>query len=802
MKFSQLSGICSGKTLYQTGDPELSSLCIDTRNLSIQSGAVFFAIDGVNHDGHQYIDEAFGKGIRIFVVEKEIADLNEACVLQVNSSIEAMQQIAAYHRKKFSYPVIGITGSNGKTIVKEWLSTLLGREYNIVKSPKSFNSQVGVPLSVWQMASNHSLGIFEAGISTTGEITKLQNIIKPDIGIFTNIGEAHNEGFESKFAKAREKAVLFRQCDKIIFPESDDFIREALLDVGIDEKRLFGWTADSDESNVYSITFPGGSVKVRLKFREPYFLENAINCIVAMKILGMDDTAIQVGVQNLPAVKMRLELKQAVGQNYLIDDTYNNDLHGLEVALDFLSRQNQKKNKSIILSDISQSGIQGEELYERVNSLLKKASVSRVVGIGPDIKKHENKFPATSKFYQDTDAFLEDDIKLNEEIVLVKGARNFSFERIVHRLEKEVHHTVLEINLESVVHNLNHYRSKVDSKTKVMAMVKAYAYGGGIFEIANLLQYHKIDYLGVAYVDEAVALRQHGIYVPIMIMNPSPDSFRLLQEFNLEPEIYSLDLLYDFITYFEDADSCPSIHLKLESGMNRLGFTKTELDQVLRLLSQNKKVKVRSIFSHLAGSESPVHDSYTEKQVATYSEMCDALCEQLWYKPLRHIVNTGGLSRFPQWHFDMVRLGVGLYGYDPTEQEQQNLMAVGTLKTTISQIKKIEKGKTVGYGRRGVANADMNIAIVPIGYADGYRRAFGNGVGSMLVNQGMAKVFGNVCMDMTMLDVTGFDCKIGDEVVVFGEIPTVKELADQIGTIPYEIMTNIGQRVRRVFQSE
>lgn len=802
MKFSELEAICNGTIVNMPMDPALSSLCIDTRNLSIQHGAVFFAIGGVNHDGHQYIEEAFQKGIRLFVVEKDIDDMEEACVLKVSSSVEALQKIASHHRKQFQYPILGITGSNGKTIVKEWLSSLLAHSFDVVKSPKSYNSQVGVPLSVWQMGASHNLGIFEAGISRRNEMAHLEQIIKPDIGIFTNIGEAHNEGFSSKQEKAEEKALLFAQCQKVIYPKSDETIERALQKCVSDQAALLGWTAQPTGQNQMKISFGSQSIEVRLKFKEPYFIENAIHCAIAMKVLGMTDDVIQSGLNHLPAVKMRLELKQAIGQSYLIDDTYNNDLHGLEVALDFLNRQNQKKTKSVILSDISQSGIDGADLYQKVNQLLRKNNVNKIVGIGKEIHKYASEIDIPASYYPDTTSFLAASYKLNDEVVLVKGARNFAFERIVEQLEKNIHRTVLEINLESIIHNLNFYRSKLGPNTKIMAMVKAYAYGGGIFEIANLLQYHKIDYLGVAYVDEAVELRKHGIYVPIMIMNPSPDSFRLLKQYNLEPEIYSLDLLYEFLTYFEEIEGAPSIHLKLESGMNRLGFTTADIGTIQQLLAKNKSVKVKSIFSHLAGSESPVHDSYTEGQAGNFTAMADKICASFWYKPLRHLVNTGGISRFPQFHFDMVRLGVGLYGYDPTGQEQQQLKAVGTLKSSISQIKKITKGETVGYGRAGVASRDMRIATIPIGYADGYLRAFGNGKGSMLVKGHLSHVFGNVCMDMTMLDVTEIECKIGDEVVVFGNKPSVKDLAEQIGTIPYEIMTNIGQRVRRVFQSE
>jgi len=801
MLFSQLKTICQGETINQSKDTNVTALCIDSRNLTIQKGSVFFAINGENQDGHKYLDEAFDKGIRLFVVEREIEDMEEGNVLKVDSAITALQQIVAYHRQTFNYPVIAISGSNGKTIVKEWLSSLTISRYNVVKSPKSYNSQVGVPLSVWQMNDYHTLGIFEAGISKAGEMKTLEKIIKPKIGIFTNIGEAHNEGFSSKKEKAEEKALLFKNCEKVIYRKGNPYIENAIQKYKSDGKGIYRWEIEGMGKGLHQVMVNDDSFELKLKFEEPYVIENAIHCAVAMKILGYDVEEIQAGIQKLSSIKMRLELKKAIGQSYLIDDTYNNDLHGLEIALDFLSRQNQQPDKSVILSDISQSGMESVALYEKVNRLLEKHSVKKFIGIGLNLSVNRDVIKIKSDYYATTEDFLKDNHKLNNEVVLVKGARNFAFERIVEQLQLNVHRTVLEVNLENIIHNLNFYKSKLAPDTKMMVMVKAYAYGGGIFEIANLLQYHKVDYLGVAYIDEAVELRKHGIYMPIMIMNPAPDSFRLLKEFNLEPEIYSLDNLYEFITYFEEEEDIPPVHLKLETGMNRLGFMANDIPQLIQLLSKHKEVKVRTIFSHLAGSENPEHHQYSVKQAETFIQLSEQIKEGLWYKPKRHLVNSGGISRFPEYHFDMVRLGIGIYGFDPTEMEQEHLKAVGTLKSNISQIKRIGKGETVGYGRSGVALTDMKIAIVPIGYADGYLRGFGNGNGKMLINEDLVPTFGNICMDMTMLDITRTDAKIGDEVIIFGEKPTVKDLADQIATIPYEIMTNISQRVKRVFHT-
>lgn len=802
MLFSQLKDICQGELLNQTKDFVINALCTDSRKLSIQKGSVFFAINGENQDGHEYLQEAFDKGIRLFIVERNVKDFEESNVLKVKSVVKALQKIAAYHRKTFNYPVIAITGSNGKTIIKEWLFSLTISKYNVVKNPKSYNSQVGVPLSVWQMKNHHNLGIFEAGISKVDEMQAIENIIRPTIGIFTNIGEAHNEGFSSKKEKAQEKALLFKNCKKIIYKKGNPYIENAIQKYKTDDSRIYRWKVENLGKGIHNIIFNDESFELKLKFEEPYVIENVIHCAVAMKILGFSIIEIQEGIQKLSSIKMRLELKQAIGQSYLIDDTYNNDLYGLEIALDFLSRQNQKPNKSVILSDISQSGMEGKALYEKVNFLLEKHQVTKFIGIGQNLLENKEAIRIKSSYYITTEDFLKEHHKFNNEVVLVKGMRNFAFERIVEQLQLNVHRTVLEINLENVIHNLNFYKLKISPDTKIMVMVKAYAYGDGIFEIANLLQYHKVDYLGVAYIDEAVELRKHGIYIPIMIMNPTSDSFRLLKEFNLEPEIYSFDNLYEFVTYFEGKDDIPPIHIKLETGMNRLGFGYEEITKLIQLLNRHKKVKIKTIFSHLAGSENPDHQQYSVKQAETFIYLSEQIMKTLCYKPKRHLVNSGGISRFPEYHFDMVRLGIGIYGYDPTEMEQEQLKAVATLKSNISQIKKIKKGETVGYGRSGVANADMKIAIVPIGYADGYLRGFGNGKGQMLVNKKRTPTFGNICMDMTMLDISKTDAKIGDEVIIFGEVPTVKELANQIGTIPYEIMTNISQRVKRVFHTE
>ncbi|MEO9965138.1 MAG: bifunctional UDP-N-acetylmuramoyl-tripeptide:D-alanyl-D-alanine ligase/alanine racemase [Reichenbachiella sp.] len=802
MKFSGLSKCCSGTLLQAPLDIEVQGLAYDSRQLSIQSGVVFFAISGQNHNGHQFINDAYDKGVRLFVVEKEVKMKPDASYFMVEDSIAAMQALAQLHRSQFNYPVIGITGSNGKTIVKEWLAQLLDDQFDIVKSPKSYNSQLGVPLSVWTMEAHHNLGIFEAGISEAKEMEKLEKVIQPTFGIFTNIGEAHNAGFENLAHKAEEKAKLFVHAQKVVCSQHQEMVLATLKRVLPATTELIAWKITEQKGKKYQLEVLGKSLVLYLKNDDPASVENTMHCVAAMVAFGYEQAFIQLRLNRLSSIKMRLEMKQAINRSYLIDDTYNNDLYGLEVALDFLSRQKQKTKKTVILSDLYQTGLSNEVLYQQVNELLKKNNIQKFIGIGREIKQSSAQIHIPAKFHDSTEEFLEAGYIPNDEIVLVKGARDFGFESIVNSLEQKAHGTILEVNLEHLIDNLNYYRAKLKPETKIMVMVKALAYGGGNFEIANLLQFHKVDYLGVAYADEAVELRKNGIHIPIMIMNVSPSSFRLLKEYNLEPEIYSLDQLIDFLDYYENMQDLPAVHIKLETGMNRLGFTEANLKRLVEQLKLHKHLKVKSIFSHLAGSEDPRHADFTHQQAERFDRMSAVIMDSLWYKPMRHLVNTGGIANYPHLHHDMVRLGIGLHGFDPTLTEQGQLKTVSVLKCNVSQVKKIPAGESIGYGRSGFAKKDTTIGIVPIGYADGYVRAFGNGTGKMLINNHLVPTIGNICMDMTMVDITDVPVKSGDEVVIFGENPTISDLADWTKTIPYEILTNISQRVKRVFLSE
>ncbi|MGL1885007.1 MAG: bifunctional UDP-N-acetylmuramoyl-tripeptide:D-alanyl-D-alanine ligase/alanine racemase [Reichenbachiella sp.] len=802
MNFSDLARLCKGVVLQESKDLEIKEMATDTRNIAIQTGVLFFAIEGINHDGHEFVQEAYAKGVRLFVVEREVKLPPDANVLEVRKSLDAMQTVAANHRNSFTYPVIGITGSNGKTIVKEWLAQMLDFKHSIVKSPKSYNSQLGVPLSVWQMNERNTIGIFEAGISQVGEMVKLEKVIRPTIGVFTNIGEAHNVGFESIAKKASEKAKLFKDSKVVICRADHEQVKTALGEVMNEDARLITWEVLSNKGNQFEVKIGKGIFKFRLRFNDPASIENCMQCAAVLYVLGYGEEMIQQRLDSLSSIKMRLEMKQAMNRSYLIDDTYNNDLYGLEVALDFLNRQNQKSKKTVILSDIYQTGLENEQLYSRVDDLMRSLNIHRFIGVGKEISKAEGVFHTQGEFYDTTEDLLKSGFHIQDEIVLVKGSRNFTFEKVVEQLEHKAHGTILEVSMESLVQNLNYYRAKLKPDVKVMVMVKAFGYGGGNFEISNLLQYHKIDYLGVAYTDEAVELRKNGIHIPIMIMNPAPDSFRYIKEYNLEPEIFSLEQLYDFIEYFEGEDNIPGIHLKLETGMNRLGFKENELKRLIELLKTNKQLRVKSIFSHLVGSEDPRHKEFTLQQGSRFEKMSSEIMGELWYTPMRHMVNTAGIDKYKDMHFNMVRLGIGLYGFDPTLSNTAKLQTVSTLKSYVSMVKTISEGESIGYGRMGFADKELKIAIVPIGYADGYVRAFGNGIGKMNINGQLVSTIGSVCMDMTMLDVTGVKVNTGDEVVVFGDSPTISDLADWIHTIPYEILTNISQRVKRTYITE
>ncbi|WP_017258603.1 bifunctional UDP-N-acetylmuramoyl-tripeptide:D-alanyl-D-alanine ligase/alanine racemase [Pedobacter arcticus] len=805
----ELSEIVGFKSLLNNPQQIIQHLLTDSRKITDARNSVFFTLKGTK-DAHQYINALYKLGVNSFILtdlDFNTETYTNANFIWVKDATAAMQQIVAVHREKFDYPVIGITGSNGKTIVKEWLYQLLAPDYDIVRSPKSYNSQIGVPLSVWHMSDDYNLGIFEAGISVVDEMKNLERVIRPDIGILTNIATAHDEGFESRTQKLQEKLSLFDHA-KVVISNS-----QYVLTLPKD-KIVFTWSIAQDADlkvneiirdgakATISAIYQQNNIEIIIPFSNQVSVENAIICWATLLYLGIEQEVIAKRMEKLLPVKMRLELKNGINQSAVIDDSYNSDFSSLDIAIDFLNQQNQHPKKTLILSDIYQSGKSAKELYQDVANLLENKGVNRFIGIGPELSLYGNLFPAGSLFYNSTHEFIaqfnSEDFK--NETILLKGARDFEFERISKMLTQKVHDTVLEINLNAIVHNLKHYKAKLKPGVKLMAMVKAFAYGSGSDEIANLLQHHRVDYLAVAYADEGVALRQAGINIPIMVLSPEVSSFEAIFDYNLEPELYSLRVLQAFATFLSDkkVNNYP-VHIKLDTGMHRLGFEKETVNELATMLNAQAVLKVKSVFSHLVASDSDLHRDFTLQQIADFEAMTKILEDCLSYTFLRHISNTSGISKWPEAQFDMVRLGIGLYGIESVEEEKPLLTNVASLKTTISQIKTLKKGETVGYGRSGIMAHDGKTATVKIGYADGYPRALGNGKGTMLVNNQLVPTIGNICMDMTMLDITGIDVSEGDEAVVFGGGLTVYELAKQLNTIPYEVVTNISQRVKRVY---
>jgi alanine racemase len=792
------------------------TLLIDSRKLALVEETVFFAIQGKRHNGHDFIDELIQKGVRYFVVDeqKDWSSYPEHIIFfEVENTINTLQEISAHHREKFTIPIIGITGSNGKTIVKEWLSQMLADEYILVKSPKSYNSQVGVPLSVWNLNSQHELGIFEAGISQVGEMQNLQKIIAPTIGLFTTIGTAHSEGFVSQKEKIQEKLKLFSQSEILIYCTDYQEVTKEVFP----NSKTFSWAfnqqADlqiklkiTNKQSQINFEYQNQNFKLISDFVEKADLENCLHCVTTLVYLGFDKQQIQDKLHRLKKPKMRLEIKDGINNCLLIDDTYNNDLAGLEAALDFANHSKQHTQKTVIISDMPQTGLEKEVLYVKILELCHKKGIQRIIGIG------ENSSSFTEEGFQNTAHFLktlqEKKIHFSNEVILIKGARKAKFEQIVQQLEQKMHGTRLEINLDALVHNLNFYRSRLEKNTKLMVMVKAYAYGSRNVEIANLLQYHQVDYLAVAYTDEGVELRQNGIHIPIMVMNPEVGTFDKLLAYGLEAEIYSFKILQKFLQKIQhihpkEASKKFGVHIKFDTGMHRLGFYAEDLNKLSSILEENKgKISVKSVFTHLAGSDDDKHNTYSQNQVKSFTKIAQQLEVNLGYKVIKHCLNSPGITRFPEHQKDMVRLGIGLYGVDTNALFQDELQPLSTLKTSISQIKKIKKGESVGYGRKSFAQKDTRIATLAIGYADGYDRRFSNGVGKVLINNQLAPIIGNVCMDMCMADIGEIEAQEGDEVIIFGASLTISQLAKSINTIPYEILTNVGQRVKRVFYSE
>ncbi|MCC5927693.1 MAG: bifunctional UDP-N-acetylmuramoyl-tripeptide:D-alanyl-D-alanine ligase/alanine racemase [Cyclobacteriaceae bacterium] len=816
ISFEKIASICSGHIISGSMDGYVRDFYTDSRSPIMGNTSAFIAIEGRNHDGHIFIPELYQLGTRCFIVEKQqdyyAGDCPLATFIKVSKGLVALQQIAAWHRMQFKIPVVAITGSNGKTIIKEWLSQLLSWQFHIVKSPKSYNSQLGVPLSVLQMDLLHELAIFEAGISKPGEMEILQKILHPVVGIFTNLGSAHDEAFRNRNEKLSEKLKLFQDVEVLIYCKDQTLVHEKICSKNFP---VFTWSmhdqADlcvriirQDSLGTYcQCRHKGNDCEIYLPFSDTASLENAFHCMALIVWMGLPLQRFKESFQNLKNVPMRLELVEGNNNCHIINDAYNNDLAGIIAGIDFMIQQQNKPKKTVILSDVLQSGKGGDALYAEIARLLKTKNIDLIIGIGPEICQNKEVFEGNCMFFESTDNFLTelDETTFTNQTILVKGARPFRFERIVQKLQKKLHGTVLEINLEALLHNFNFYRSKIQGDTKIMVMVKALAYGSGSHQVSSLLQYHGADYLAVAYADEGIELRHHGISLPIMVMNAQTDQFEKISLFRLEPEIYSLALLKALNDFSLQHQTDFIIHLKLETGMHRLGFKKEELEELCGIIKKNPRLKVVSVFSHLAGADEVSHDEFTLKQVSAFEVLSNTLSDKLGIKPYRHILNSAGILRFPEYQYDMVRLGIGLYGFDASLLYQNKLQQVSTLKTTISQIHKIGPEDRVGYSRMGRLPNGGKVATIGIGYADGYPRILGNGKAYVKINGQNARVIGNICMDMTMVDVSHIECNEGDTAIVFGSDPDIYQLAELAHSIPYEVLTNIKDRVKRVYFS-
>lgn len=811
-------------------DAEVSILLTDSRSLSQPKETLFFALCSSHNDGHKYIKELYKKGVRNFVVQKDFSGeklVSEGNYLKVENTLFALQRLAAYHRNQYSIPVIGITGSNGKTVVKEWLYQLLHDKYSIVRSPRSYNSQIGAPLSVWQLNGQAELAIFEAGISFPGEMETLKQVIKPTLGIFTMLGEAHQENFSSLEEKCMEKLILFEESQIIIYNEDQALIKYCIEKKGLID-RTFSWSRINPQASLYiseikkeqdytiisyqptvnnkqELADKGLLLTIKLPFTDDASIENGIHCLAMLSYLNPHLVDLSSRFERLEPVAMRLDVKKGINGNTLINDTYNSDINSLSIALDFQSRRSVDKSltKVVILSDILQSGIVPASFYSKVAELIHQKKIQHIIGIGEDIMSQFHLFDIEKEFYPTTESFIDSGNwrKIKDSVILIKGSRKFRFERISEQLEEKAHQTVLEVNLDAVIHNLKYFQSKLKPQTKIICMVKAFGYGIGSYELAKTLQERGADYLAVALADEGAELRREGISMPIMVMNPEEHAFNTLFEYNLEPEIYNESMLDAVIREAERRAILDyPIHIKLNTGMNRLGFDQEDIPVIGEKLGQQTGVKVKSIFSHLAGSDSSLLDDFTWQQINTYKKGVDMLYKDLGYQPMKHILNSAGIERFPEIQFDMVRLGIGLYGI--SAEEEGRLKPVATLKTRILQIREVKKGDTIGYGRKGLVERNSRIAILPIGYADGLDRHLGNGVGSVLVNNKKVPIIGNICMDISMIDITDAQAREGDTVIIFGKDITISQLAEKLDTIPYEILTSISPRVKRVYYKE
>ena len=800
-------------TLHGDGNQLIEHIWIDSRHIVYAQNGIFFALKGAQLNGHDFLQDAYNKGIRTFVVSVlPKIPLENANFLIVDNTIQALQDWAKFHRTQFDYPVIGITGSNGKTIVKEWLYQLLFNNLKLIRSPKSYNSQIGVPLSVLEMEKGLDLAIFELGISQPNEMQTITEIAQPNIAVITNIGAAHSEFFPDRKQHIQEKINIGKNAKNIIFPYDDEALRKDIRNYFTDKKLIsFGSDKNADiqlvsgfnDANVV-IDYQHKRYQFHLPFSDEASIQNAITCFAILTELNVNIDEISNNFEHLHAVEMRLEIKEGNHETVIINDAFNADLSSIPIALNVLNQQT-KSNKTLILTDILQNRQKGEELYSEVANWVNSYPIQKVILIGKEISAFKDKFHHLAAKFNNTNAFLErlQTSDYQNEAILLKGARKFELEKISKKFERKSHDTILEVNLQNLLENVNYFRSKLQPKTKLMCMVKAFGYGTGGFEIAQALESHNVDYFGVAYADEGAELRQKGITTPIMVMNPEQSSYDTIIDFQLEAEIYSLRVLEKFTLKLIEKKIQTSypVHIKLNTGMNRLGFKPNEVSELIQNLADNPYVKVKSIFTHLATSDIPSEKEFVHQQVATINEMYKKITFDLGYEPIRHILNSAGILNFPDYQMDMVRLGIGMYGISPDDSNKKHLKNVVTFKTVISQISELQEGETVSYGRKFTAEKPTKIATLPVGYADGVKRVLSN-KGQVAINGKLAKIVGTVCMDMIMVDVTEIPCAEGDEVIIFGENPTLEQVANQCDTISYEILTSISSRVKRVYLRE
>ncbi len=814
----QIAHIVNGK-LRGNPDTQIDTLLYDSRRIIPSYQSLFFALRS-RRDGHEFIKDMIDRGVKSFVVEKPLNHGSQVNFILVKDSLQALQDLAAYHRSRFNIPVIAITGSNGKTIVKDWTARLASNYFNVVASPKSFNSQIGVPLSVWEMQPEHNLAIFEAGISQPGEMPRLAKIINPTIGIFTILGDAHQENFDSLEQKLQEKIKLFHSCHTIIYPRQQNLVYKT-IETHFHDRKLISWTDVPElqaDLKIININKSNGFTKITaqylthhkisitIPFTDRASIHNAITVwLTLLTILGLDKTQ-SLDFSSLPQIEMRLQQVRGTHNTIIINDTYNCDFTSLQIALDYLAQQSPARPKTLILSDMEQTGYSPHQLYSRLANLIKNAPIDTFIGVGQNMIKFSHLFQnKKSHFFLSTDQLLNsiDTLGLKNHIILIKGARSFRFERISRRLQQKTHRTVLEINMNALRHNLSYFRSLLKPGTKIMVMVKAFSYGSGSHEIASLLQAERVDYLGVAIADEGVELREAGITLPIIVMNPDTHSIDLFPEYSLEPEIYSFRILNEFYNSLHGRIHYPlPVHIKINTGMNRLGFDPDQLPSLINLLHQYQDtLRVRSVFTHLVASPEQEFDTFTLQQLKSFTSIARMFKTEFGQETIAHVLNSGGIERFTDYQMDMVRLGIGLYGISATDNSQ--LQQIGTLKTHISQLRHVPAGQSIGYSRAQFVNRDSIIATLPIGYADGLNRRLSRGQGKVLIHGKLAPIIGNICMDMTMVDVTDIPgVKEDDEVIIFGPGLPITQVAGWMDTIPYEVLTSISHRVKRVYTWE